>query len=84
WALVFNCASVICNRQCPLHHDPSSTPEGFIIMTSVSHYCDRLMTLSNLSIQLQYNSGTMVGCSRHIVRHSVTYTSDCIVWAWFM
>ncbi|KAG2031182.1 hypothetical protein BDR03DRAFT_876574, partial [Suillus americanus] len=31
-----------------------------------------------------YNSGAMVGCSGHIVRHGVTYTSDHIVWAWFM
>ncbi|KAG1769708.1 hypothetical protein EV702DRAFT_1049591 [Suillus placidus] len=84
WALVFNCAAVICNRQCPLHRDPRSTPEGFDIMTSVSNYCDGLMTLSNLGIELQYNSGTMVGCTGHIVRHGVTYTSDRIVWAWFM
>ncbi|KAG1721467.1 uncharacterized protein EDB91DRAFT_1064384 [Suillus paluster] len=52
WASVFNCAAVMCNRQCPLHQDPRSTPEGFDIMTSVSHYCDGLVTLSNLSIQL--------------------------------
>ncbi|KAG1873176.1 hypothetical protein F4604DRAFT_1582643, partial [Suillus subluteus] len=84
WALVLNCASVICNRQCPLHRDPRSAPEGFDIMTSIGHYCDGLMTLSNLGIQLQYNSGVMVGCSGHNVRHGVTYTGDCIVWAWFM
>ncbi|KAG2087517.1 uncharacterized protein F5147DRAFT_781281 [Suillus discolor] len=28
WASVFNCAAVICNRQCPLHRDPRSAPEG--------------------------------------------------------
>ncbi|KAG1859623.1 hypothetical protein F4604DRAFT_1505528, partial [Suillus subluteus] len=84
WASVFNCAAVICNRQCPLHRDPSSTPEGFDVMSSVGHYCNGLMTLSNLSIQLQYNSGAMVGCSGHFVRHGVTYTGDHIVWAWFI
>ncbi|KAG1728248.1 uncharacterized protein EDB91DRAFT_1086133 [Suillus paluster] len=52
WALVFNCAAVMCNRQCPLHRDPRSTPEGFDVMTSVGHYCNGLMTLSNLGIQL--------------------------------
>lgn len=84
WASVFNCVSVICNRQCPLHRDPRSTPEGFDIMTSVGHYGDGVMTLSNLGIQLQYNSGVMVACSGHIVRHGVTCTGDRIVWAWFM
>ncbi|KAG2743497.1 hypothetical protein P692DRAFT_20745387, partial [Suillus brevipes Sb2] len=83
-ASVFNCASVICNRQCPLHRDPSSTPKRFGIMASVSHYCNRIMILSNLGIQLQYNSGTMVSCSGHNVRHGVTYTSDHIVRAWFI
>ncbi|KAG0696296.1 hypothetical protein DFH29DRAFT_813156, partial [Suillus ampliporus] len=52
WASVFNCTAVICNRQCPLHQDPRSAPEGFDVMTSVGHYCDGLMTLSNLGIQL--------------------------------
>ncbi|KAG1887752.1 hypothetical protein F4604DRAFT_1916572 [Suillus subluteus] len=84
WASVFNCAAVICNRQCPLHRDPRSAPEGFYVMTSVSHYDDGLMTLSNLSIQLRYNSGAIIGCSGCIVRHGVTFTSDHIVWAWFM
>jgi hypothetical protein len=84
WASVFNCVCVMCNRQCPIHRDPSSSPEGFDIMTSVGHYCDGLMTLSNLGIQLRYNLGAMVGCSGHIVRHGVTYTGDHIVWAWFM
>lgn len=84
WASVFNCASVICNRQCPLHRDPSSTPEGFDIMASVGHYCNGIMTLSNLGIRLRYNSGAMVGCSGHNVRHGVTYTGDRIVWAWFI
>ncbi|KAG2064948.1 hypothetical protein BDR04DRAFT_982511, partial [Suillus decipiens] len=79
WALVFNCAAIICNRKCPLHQDPSSTPKGFDIMTSVSHYCNRIMTLSNLGIQLWYNSGAMVSFSGHNVRHGVTYTSDHIV-----
>ncbi|KAG2354153.1 hypothetical protein BDR07DRAFT_1306942, partial [Suillus spraguei] len=83
-ASVFNCASVICNRQCPIHRDPSSSPKGFDIMTSAGHYCDGLMTLSNLSIWLRYNSGAMVGCSGHIVRHGVTYSGNRIVWAWFM
>ncbi|KAG1732467.1 hypothetical protein EDD22DRAFT_788289 [Suillus occidentalis] len=83
WASVFNCASVICNRQCPLHQDPSSTPKGFDIMASVGHYCNGIMILSNLGIWLQYNSGAMVSCSGHNVRHGVTYTSDHIVWAWF-
>ncbi|KAG1866914.1 hypothetical protein F4604DRAFT_1585336 [Suillus subluteus] len=40
WGSVFNCAAVICNRQCPLHRDPSSTPEGFDVMSSVGHYCN--------------------------------------------
>ncbi|KAG0694592.1 hypothetical protein DFH29DRAFT_880622 [Suillus ampliporus] len=71
-------------RQCPLHRDPRSAPEGFDVMTSVGHYCDGLMTLSNLGIQLQYNSGAMVGCSGHIVRHGVTFTGDRIVWTWFI
>ncbi|KAG1887850.1 hypothetical protein F4604DRAFT_1501842, partial [Suillus subluteus] len=71
WASVFNCAAVICNRQCPLHRDPSSTPKGFDVMSSVGHYCNGLMTLSNLGIRLQYNSGAMVGCSGHFVRHGV-------------
>ncbi|KAG0695459.1 hypothetical protein DFH29DRAFT_814135 [Suillus ampliporus] len=84
WASVFNCTAVICNRQCPLHQDPRSAPKGFNVMTSVGHYCNGLITLSNLSIQLQYNSGAMVGCSEHIVRRGVTFTSDQIVWAWFM
>ncbi|KAG1735755.1 uncharacterized protein EDB91DRAFT_1056103 [Suillus paluster] len=84
WASVFNCAAIMCNRQCPLHRDPRSTPEGFDIMTSVGHYCDGLMTLSNLGIQLQYNSSAMVGCSGHIVRHGVTFRGDWFVWAWFM
>ncbi|KAG1866110.1 hypothetical protein F4604DRAFT_1928112 [Suillus subluteus] len=84
WASVFNCAAVICNRQCPLHRDPSSTPKGFDVMSSVGHYCNGLMTLSNLGIRLQYNSGAMVGCSGHFVRHGVTYTGNRIVWAWFI
>ncbi|KAG2747987.1 hypothetical protein P692DRAFT_201715939 [Suillus brevipes Sb2] len=84
WPSVFNCAAVICNRQCPLYQDPRSTPKGFDIMTSVGHYCDGLMTLYNLSIRLQYNPGAMVGCSGHIVRHGVTYTGNHIVWAWFI
>ncbi|KAG1816503.1 uncharacterized protein BJ212DRAFT_1214818, partial [Suillus subaureus] len=63
WALVLNCASVICNRQCPFHQDPRSAPEGFDVMTSVGHYSNGLMTLSNLGIHLQYNSGAMVACS---------------------
>ncbi|KAG0692449.1 hypothetical protein DFH29DRAFT_792333, partial [Suillus ampliporus] len=84
WASVFNCTAVICNRQCPLHRDPRSAPEGLDVMTSVGHYCDGLMTLSNLGIQLQYNSGAMVGCSGHIVRHGVTFTGDWIVWTWFI
>ncbi|KAG1718272.1 uncharacterized protein EDB91DRAFT_1090172 [Suillus paluster] len=64
--------------------DGISTPEGFDVMTSVGHYCDGFMTLSNLGIQLQYNSGAMVGCSGHIVRHGVTFRGDRFVWAWFM
>ncbi|KAG1844902.1 hypothetical protein C8R48DRAFT_617675 [Suillus tomentosus] len=84
WASVLNCAAVICNRQCPLHRDPRSTPEGFDVMTSVGHYYDGLMTLSNLGIQLRYNSGAMVACSGLIVRHGVTFTGDRIVWTWFM
>ncbi|KAG1766489.1 hypothetical protein EV702DRAFT_946355, partial [Suillus placidus] len=84
WASVFNCAAVVCNRQYPLHRDPRSTPEGVDIMTSVGHYCIRLMTLSNLGIRLQYNSGAVVSCSGHIVRHGVTYTGDHIVWTWFI
>ncbi|KAG1819027.1 uncharacterized protein BJ212DRAFT_1202632, partial [Suillus subaureus] len=71
WASVFNCASIICNRQCPLHWDPRSAPEGFNLMTSIGNYSDGLMTLSNLGIQLGYNSGSMVACSGHIVRHGV-------------
>ncbi|KAG1888800.1 hypothetical protein F4604DRAFT_1569550, partial [Suillus subluteus] len=67
-----------------LHQDPSSTPEGFDVMSSVSHYCNGLMTLYNLSIWLQYNLGAMVGCSGHFVRHGIAYTGDCIVWAWFI
>ncbi|KAG0693556.1 hypothetical protein DFH29DRAFT_881367 [Suillus ampliporus] len=82
--LMFNCTAVICNRQCPLHRDPRSAPEGFDVMTSVGHYCNGLMTLSNLGIQLRYNTGAMVGCSRHIVRHGVTFTGDQIVWTWFI
>ncbi|KAG1730099.1 uncharacterized protein EDB91DRAFT_1252759 [Suillus paluster] len=70
--------------QCPLHRDPRSTPEGFDVMTSVGHYCDGLMTLSNLGIQLRYNSSAMVGCSGHIVRHGVTFRGDRFMWAWFM
>ncbi|KAG1787530.1 uncharacterized protein HD556DRAFT_1312716 [Suillus plorans] len=84
WASVFNCAAVICNRQCPLHRDPRSAPEGFNVMTSVGHYCGGLMTLSNLGIQLHYNSGAMVACSGHIIRHGITFTGDHIVWTWFM
>jgi hypothetical protein len=53
-------------------------------MTSIRNYCGGLMTLSNLSIQLQYNSGAIVGCSGCIVRHGITFTSDRIVWTWFM
>ncbi|KAG1837770.1 hypothetical protein F4604DRAFT_1942052 [Suillus subluteus] len=56
----------------------------FDVMSSVSHYCNGLMTLSNLSIRLQYNSGAMVSCSGHFVRYGVTYTGDRIVWAWFI
>ncbi|KAG2067442.1 hypothetical protein BDR04DRAFT_986172, partial [Suillus decipiens] len=84
WASVFNCASVISNRECPLHQDPRSTPEGIDVMSSIGHYYNGLMTLSNLGIHLRYNSGAMVGCSGCIVRHGVTSTGDCIVWAWFM
>ncbi|KAG1889747.1 uncharacterized protein F5891DRAFT_921651, partial [Suillus fuscotomentosus] len=84
WASVFNCAAVSCNRQCPLHRDLRSAPKGFDVMTSVGHYCDGLMTLSNLGIQLRYNSGTMVACSGHNVRHGVTFTGDHIVWTWFI
>ncbi|KAG1795243.1 uncharacterized protein BJ212DRAFT_1204657, partial [Suillus subaureus] len=84
WASVFNCASIICNRQCPLHQDPRLAPEGFDLMTSVGNYSDDLMTLSSLRIQLQYNSGSMVTCSRHIIRHGFMFTGDCIIWAWFM
>jgi hypothetical protein len=53
-------------------------------MTSVGNYCGGLMTLSNLGIQLQYNSGAIFGCSGHIVRHGVTFTGDHIMWTWFM
>ncbi|KAG0693024.1 hypothetical protein DFH29DRAFT_881794 [Suillus ampliporus] len=42
------------------------------------------LLLKGLIIQLQYNSGAMVGCSGHIVRHGVTFTGDWIVWTWFM
>ncbi|KAG1855365.1 hypothetical protein DFJ58DRAFT_841156 [Suillus subalutaceus] len=38
----------------------------------------------SMHIRLQYNSGAMVGCSGHFVRHGVTYTGDHIVWAWFI
>ncbi|KAG2139256.1 hypothetical protein DEU56DRAFT_698823, partial [Suillus clintonianus] len=54
WASVFNCAAVICNRQCPPHRDPSSTPDGFDLMTSIGNYSEGIMTLSNLGIRLQY------------------------------
>jgi len=84
WASVFNCASIICNRQCPPHRDPRSAPEGFDAMTSVGNYCGGLMTLSNLGIQLQYNSGAIFGCSGRIVRHGITFTGDHIMWTWFM
>ncbi|KAG2068609.1 hypothetical protein BDR04DRAFT_1023997, partial [Suillus decipiens] len=58
WASVFNCASVISNRECPLHQDPRSTPEGIDVMSSIGHYCDGLMTLSNLGIHCDSPAGT--------------------------
>ncbi|KAG2114327.1 uncharacterized protein F5147DRAFT_650105 [Suillus discolor] len=45
---------------------------------------DDIYTHLQLWASLQYNSGTIVACSGHIVRHGVTFTSDHVVWTWFM
>jgi hypothetical protein len=85
WTSMYTGAAIICNRQLPFHWDPKCPPEGFDILTYIGGYDNSVMQLTNLGIDLAYDSGVMVSYSGQLVRHGIRVgEGDRIIWAWFM
>jgi hypothetical protein len=85
WTSVFTGASVICNRETPLHRDPHCRAQGFDLMSSFGNHSPATMNMPNLGIDLAYDAGVMTACSGRLVRHGVrSVEGDRIVWAWFV
>ncbi|KAG1758106.1 hypothetical protein EDD22DRAFT_957200 [Suillus occidentalis] len=60
WTSMYTGAAIICNRQSPFHRDPKCPPEGFDILTCIGGYDNGVMQLTNLGINIAYNSGVMM------------------------
>ncbi|KAG2341752.1 hypothetical protein BDR05DRAFT_862418, partial [Suillus weaverae] len=85
WTSVYTGAAIICNWQSPFHWDPKCPPEGFDILTCIGGYDNGIMQLTNLGIDLAYDSGVMVSYSGRLMRHSIRVgEGDRIIWTWFM
>ncbi|KAG2086758.1 uncharacterized protein F5147DRAFT_588416 [Suillus discolor] len=85
WASSFTVLAVMCNRCSPLHRDSQSLAQWFDIMTSIGDYGPVRMKFPNISVEIAYNSGVMVGTLGNIVRHGVDRVNgDRVSWVWYM
>ncbi|KAG1722288.1 uncharacterized protein EDB91DRAFT_1063980, partial [Suillus paluster] len=71
WASIYTGVSIMCNYQSPNHRDLKCPPKAFDILTCIGNYPHTIMQLTNLGIELAYNTGVMVSYSGCLVRHGI-------------
>ncbi|KIM56215.1 hypothetical protein SCLCIDRAFT_40629, partial [Scleroderma citrinum Foug A] len=71
WSTVYTNISVIANQATPFHWDPHSRSNWYDLLVSVGDYRDCYLDIPTLSIKLEYNPGTIVAFSGHLLHHGV-------------
>jgi hypothetical protein len=72
WQSVYTGIAVVCNRLSPAHRDSKSKAEWFDTLLSYSDIgtSPRLL-LTDIGLDLEYSSGTVVGCCGMVLKHEV-------------
>lgn len=87
WQSVYTGINVISNRLTPAHRDSKGRPEWF---DTLANYCDGdsqpRLQITDLGLDLEYSSGTVVGFCGSIFEHEVQSwgTGDRVCQAHFM
>lgn len=71
WPTIFNAATIVANRQCPLHRDAEGTYPCYDMLVSVGEYEVAPLHLSSLGFKIPNGPGTVAGFSGKVVRHGV-------------
>jgi hypothetical protein len=72
WQSVYTGIAVISNRISPTHRDSKSNPEWFDTLLSYSETgSSPRLQLTDLGLDLNYSSGTVVGFCGSVLRHGV-------------
>lgn len=74
WAAPFSAASVIVNRQTPIHRDIQGRHPWMDMLLTYGPYQGARMELRSLGLRLSYEPGTIVAICGKVVPHSV---SEC-------
>lgn len=72
WPMVYNIASVIANRACPLHTNKFGHPQWLDLLLTVGEYSDLRFVLPTIGYELQYNPGTVLALSGQLLEHGVS------------
>jgi hypothetical protein len=72
WYCIFNGASVISNRETPMHRDNFSRCQWYDLLTTVGPYQEAILELPGVGLRFKYASGTVVGLCGRILRHGVS------------
>ena len=87
WQSVYTGIAIICNRVTPFHRDTKGKPEWFDILLSYSEPgASPVLSISDLGLDLDYSSGTVVGLCGSVLKHGVDSwgVGDRICYAHFM
>lgn len=85
WNNVFNGASLISNRESPIHRDCNSKEHWYDLLATLGPYEDGVMEIPGAGVRLAYNSGTIVALAGRVLRHGVgAVKKDRVCFAYYM
>lgn len=85
WNCVFTGVSIIRNRECPPHRDPSTRAPWYDLLVTYGQYTNCQLGLQDIGTTLEYQSGTVVAVCANVLRHGVEHFSgDRTCYAFFM
>jgi hypothetical protein len=84
WTTPYTTASLMNNRDCPLHRDKGGNYSSMDLLTLVGPYEKANFEVPGLGYRFWYPSGTVIGLLGRVVQHSAVAKGERLCWAQYL
>lgn len=81
WTSPYSSASLMSNRDSPLHRDRSGDFSTMDLLLSVGHYTNGRFHVPSLGYDFMYTSGTVIGVVGRVLQHGATASGERVCYA---